>query len=387
MGCAGVLPVSLDLLLEAPLLLPLVDGDGYDLLSLLIKSFYINLIVGAATAPVMLFLLPSKNPYPGVPVTQRIRNIDWIGAFLVTASLAFFALALSFGGNQHPWNSGIVIGFFVASGVFAILFGLSQTILPGNTKEKRLFPVHYFLRKDMVLLATATGAGTCAMFAAIYYIPLFFQFTRGDTAIKAAVRLLPLIIMSVFTVVSSGVILSLTGYYTPLYVLGGILVIIGYSLLHTITPTTSEGPIYGYLILIGAGTGAFVQQGLAVAQAISPKIETEAALSFIMQGQLLGIIIGLAIAGSIFITHATEGLAALLPGVPIEVVKNAIAGTNAGYLKTLPQEVQTEALKVIVESMDRVYILGITAGAVAVLCGLFLSHKKLDMKNAAAGLG
>lgn len=317
---------------------------------------------------------------------KRLRNIDWIGAFLVIASLALFALALSFGGNQHPWNSGIVIGFFVASGVLAILFGLSQTLLPGNTKEKRLFPVHYFLRKDMVLLASATGAGTCAMFAAIYYIPLFFQFTRGDTAIKAAVRLLPLIIMSVFTTVASGAILSMTGYYTPLYILGGMLVVIGYSLLHTITPTTGDGPIYGYLILIGTGTGGFVMQGFAVAQAISPKIEAEAAISFVMQGQLLGIIIGLAIAGSIFITHATEGLAALLPNIPIGIVKDGIAGTNAGFLKTLPQEVQMEALRIIVESMDRVYILGITAGALAIVCGLLLSHKKLDMKNAAAGL-
>lgn len=365
----------------------LVDGDGYDLLSLLIKSFYINLLVGAATAPVMLFLLPSRNPQPGVSILQRLRHIDWIGAFLVTSSLAFFALALSFGGNQHPWNSGVVIGFFVASGVLAILFGLSQTILPVSTKTNRLFPVQYFLRKDMILLASATGAGTCAMFAAIYYIPLFFQFTRGDTALKAAVRLLPLIIMSVFTVVTSGVILSLTGYYTPLYILGGILVIIGYSFLHKITPTTGEGPIYGYLVLIGTGTGMFVQQPFAVAQAISPKIEAEAAISFIMQGQLLGIIVGLTIAGSIFITHATEGLAALLPDVPIGIVKDGIAGTSAGFLKTLPQQVQTEALRVIVESMDRVYILGITAGAVAVVCGLLLSHKKLDMKNGAAGLG
>jgi hypothetical protein len=43
-------------------------------------------------------------------------------------------------------------------------------------------------------------------------------------------------------------------------------------------------------------------------------------------------------------------------------------------------------LEIIVRSMDRVYILGITGGAVAVICGLLLTHKKLDMKNAAAGL-
>ena len=335
----------------------------------------------------MLFLLPSKSKLLSLSTMKRLQSIDWLGSVLVTSSLALFTLAMSFGGNQYAWDSGVVIGFFCASGVLAILFGLSQTVLPGQTKEKRLFPVHYFLRKDMVLLACATAAGTTSMFVAIYYIPLFFQFTRGDTAIKAAVRLLPLIVLAVTTTVGSGIALSLTGYYTPWYVFGGSLVIIGYSLLHTITPTTSDANIYGYLILIGTGTGSFVQQGFAVAQAISPKVEAEAAISFVMQGQLLGIVIGLTIAGSVFITRSTAGLAELLPNVPIGTVKDAIAGTNAGFLQTLPLQIQTEALAVIVRSMDRVFILGITGGAVALVCGFLLSQKKLDMKNAAAGLG
>jgi hypothetical protein len=318
---------------------------------------------------------------------KRLKQIDWLGAVLVTSSLAFFTLALSFGGNQFAWDSGVVISFFVVSGVLAIAFGLSQTVLTWQPKDKLLFPVRYFLRKDMVLLSVATGAGTCAMFVGIYYVPIFFQFTRGDTAIKAAVRLLPLIILSVFTTVASGIALSVTGIYTPWYVVGGALVIVGYSLLHTITPTTPAGAIYGYLVLVGLGTGSFVQMGFAVAQAISPKSETEAAISFVSEGQLLGIVVGLAIAGSIFITHATEQLSDLFPDVPIDLVKQAIAGTNADFLRSLPEATQEQAIDIIVRCMDRVYILGITGGAVAMICGFLLTHKRLDMKNGAAGMG
>lgn len=334
----------------------------------------------------MIFLLPSKNPHPGVPIFQLLKTIDWIGAILVTSSLALFTLAISFGGNEFAWNSGVVIGFFLASGVLAILFGLSQTVLPSNSKGTRLFPAHYFLRKDMVLLSVASGAGACTMFAAVYYIPLFFQFTRGDTAIKAAVRILPIIVCSVTTTVTSGVALSMTGYYTPWYLVGGSLVIIGYSLLHTINPTTSDAAIYCYLVLIGTGTGGFAQIGFATAQAISPKSETEAAISFIMQGQLLGVVIGLTIAGSLFITKSIEGLSALFPGISAATVKGAIAGNDAKLLSTLPPDVQQKAIDIIVQSMDQVYILGITGGAVAVLCGMLLTQRRLDMKNAAAGI-
>jgi hypothetical protein len=337
-------------------------------------------------APVLIFLLPSKNPQPGIPILTRIKGIDWIGAALVTSCLCFFTLALSFGGNQFAWNSAVVISFFVVSGVLAILFGLSQTIMPGITKENRLFPAHYFLRKDMVLLSVTTAAGSGAMFCAIYYIPLFFQFTRGDSAIKAAVRLLPLICMSVFWTVAGGGLLSAIGLYTPFYLIGGILILVGYCLLHTISPTTSDSAIYGFLVLIGSGTGMCVQLGFAVAQAISPKFESEAAISFVMQGQLLGLIITLAIAGSVFITDAIKGLTAIFPNVSSADIKGAIAGTNAEFLKTLPLEVQNEALAAIVRSMDTVFILGITAGAVVVLCGLLLTQKRIDMKaiNAAA---
>ena len=111
--------------------------------------------------PIMLFLLPSKNPHLGVSIFQLLRRIDWIGVILVTSSLALFTLAISFDGNQFAWSSDVVIGFFMASDVPATLFSLSQTILLGNTKEKCLFPVQYFLRKDMVLLSVTSGAGAC----------------------------------------------------------------------------------------------------------------------------------------------------------------------------------------------------------------------------------
>jgi hypothetical protein len=355
----------------------------------LMQSFYINLLVGAATAPVMIFLLPSHDPQPGKPLLQKFKSIDWLGIVLVTSSLALFTLALSFGGNQYAWNSGIVIGFFVACGVLAILFGLSQlpALMPGQTKERRIFPMHYFLRKDTVLLSVATGAGSCGMFVAIYYIPLYFQFTRGDTAIMAAVRLLPLICLAVFTTVASGAVLSMTGLYTPWYLFGASCLIIGYSLLHTITPTTSPSAIYGYLSLIGLGTGSFVQLGFSVAQAINLRSETSSAISFVMQGQLFGLVVGLAIAGSVFLTHVTADLAALFPGLPASTVKDAIAGTSTDLLKSLSPELQAQALDIIVTCMDRVYILGIVAGAVSLLCGIFLTQRRLDMKNAAGVVG
>lgn len=313
-------------------------------------------------APVMFLLLPSKPP-SHLSISKRLKQLDWLGAILVVSSLTLFILALMFGGNEFAWSSSIVLGFFIASAILALLFILSQTLLPyKKDKSQRLFRAHFFINKDMVLLSIATGAGTSALFLSIYYIPLFFQFTRGDSALKAAVRLLALIIVAIgFCIGGSGAIV-LTGYHIPWYIFGGMVVIIGFSLLSTITPATSNGVVYGYLIIIGAGLGAFVQMGFAIAQAISPKTDTEASISFIMQGQTLGIIVGLAIAGSVFLNRATEGLAALFPDLPPSSVRQAIAGHDASFLTTLPPELQQQCLQILVQSMDRVFLLGIVGG-------------------------
>src|SRR5205085_11206009 len=128
---------------------------------------------------------------------------------------------------------GIVIGFFVASGVLLILFFCSQTILP---EEKPLFRCIVFCQKISSYSPLPPAPGSYIIFVAVYYIPLFFQFTRGDSAMEAVVRLLPQIILLVFTTVGSGVLLSMTGYYTPGYMFGGIFVTIDYYILHIMTP-------------------------------------------------------------------------------------------------------------------------------------------------------
>jgi hypothetical protein len=49
-----------------------------------------------------------------------------------------------------------------------------------------------------------TAAGGTAVFIPIYMIPIFFQFTRNDTALEAGVRLLPFILLMIFAVISNG---------------------------------------------------------------------------------------------------------------------------------------------------------------------------------------
>lgn len=68
-----------------------------------------------------------------------------------------------------------------------------------------------------------------------YYIPLYFQFVRGDSALTAAVRLLPFIILMVAFGFLNGALMSKLGYYMPWYLGGGVLTTIGGALMSTNT--------------------------------------------------------------------------------------------------------------------------------------------------------
>src|SRR5205085_2162466 len=87
------------------------------------------------------------------PYLQRFKQIDWIGIVLFSGMIVSLIFALTFGGNEFPWNSGQVIGSFVTAGVLLILFAFSQTLyMPWQTEERRVFPVEMLFMKTTIIL-------------------------------------------------------------------------------------------------------------------------------------------------------------------------------------------------------------------------------------------
>jgi MFS family permease len=89
-------------------------------------AFYINLVIGAISAPGFIFYLPSIHPSQGVSVRDRLISIDWAGFILGTGTWVTFLLAFTMAGGQWPWNDGRTITVFVVFGVILILYVLQQ---------------------------------------------------------------------------------------------------------------------------------------------------------------------------------------------------------------------------------------------------------------------
>jgi hypothetical protein len=128
----------------------------------------------------------------------------------------------------------------------------------------------------------------------------------------------------------------------------------------------------------------YSQAGYAVAQAKVPKNHVGQAIGFLTTGQLTGAVISLTVGGTVLIDNATSGLQALLPDTPIDIIKNAIGGTAGTFFATLEPSVREAALDVIVNSIDKVYILVITAGAVGFVAAMLLKHERIFIDAAVA---
>ncbi|EFQ99576.1 MFS drug efflux transporter [Nannizzia gypsea CBS 118893] len=348
-------------------------------------AFYINLVIGGVFAPVYLLLLPSFEPLPNSTHKEKAQNIDWVGALLCIGALATIVMAIDFGGSEWSWNSGPSIALFVVAGVLFIVFGVQQTFYILCTETNRLFPVHFLKNRSLFLLFILNTCASSGLFISVYYIPLYFQFTQGDTAIKASIRLLPFVLILIFTIIFNGHMMSRFGYYFPWYLLGSAFELIAATLMYLVKPDTSAGAIYGYTALMALGVGAFNQAGYSVVQAKVQPNEIPWALGYMMVSQLGGIVLALGIAGAIFVNKATTGLLSLLPDADPEVVKNAIAGTSSSFFKSLSDYDQARALGVIVSAIDQVYILLIVAGAMGVVLSAFLNREKLFLEVAAGG--
>lgn len=288
-------------------------------------------------------------------------------------------MAVSFGGVLYAWKSATIIALFILSGVLFILLGVQQTFTILTTLRRRVFPIHYVTHKEMAILFAQIAAASTNSFIAIYFIPLYFQFVQSDQALRSGVRLLPYIIPLVFATLLNGAFMEKLKYYLPWFLIGGFLIIISNIMLFYVSLTISTAYIYAALVFGGLGTGLFVNAPFAIAQWLVPPEEIALAVGFITCAQVSGVTISLAIGNAVFLTVAENSITELLPGVAKADVQAAITGVGGAFLRTLSPELQRAVLGAIVVAIQRVFILGITAGVLAVVLALGMSRAPIDL--------
>jgi hypothetical protein len=237
--------------------------------------------------------------------------------------------------------------------VLIIAFALQQRFLLLTSLDQRIFPAGHLLFHSLLLQYLNNACMATSLFIPVYHIPIFFLFTRNDTALDAAVRLLPSIVVTIVMIMVNGALMPKFGYYVPWSFASGVFVLIGGALMFTVDSTTSPGEVYGFSVLIALGTGMSSQAAYFV---LPVKVATDGrygsgmvpdAIELVEMGQIGLIVHALAISGTLYQNLAFQFLSTALGGRGYSVVQlqGAVAGTQSEILLHASDEVRALAVK------------------------------------------
>ncbi|KAJ2983212.1 hypothetical protein NQ176_g845 [Zarea fungicola] len=359
---------------------PIVGGEFSQSTATWRWAFYINLVIGAITAPIYLFGFPSIQPTGDESFRSKIFKIDGVGTALSFAMWCVFAFVFVSAGSLWAWSDGRTIAMLVVCGVLLLAYATQQYFCLFTNRDTRSFPGHLIPDRTQTLLYITTSCSITTIFIPTYYIPIYFQFVRNDTAIDAAVRLLPFLLVLICTSFVSGYLLSRVKYYMPTYLVSGILLTISGALFYIfIKPSTAPGTIYGISIVCGLGTGMVLQSGYTIATLTVKPNDAARAISYQYFGQMGGIVISLVIAGQIFQSVATENLSRVLSGLGYSSadIAGAVAGVQSTVISQLDPEKKAQAILAITEAMRLSFTLVIIAGGIMTVSALLMKREKL----------
>ena len=320
-----------------------------------------------------------------VPIKEteedKIRRVDFLGAFTLVASLVLLLLGLNSGGNIVPWFHPLVYISLPLSVIFLVLFVYVET----HVASEPIIPVHLLLNQTVAACCLTNWFATMSVFGLIYYVPIYFQIIRGVTATRAGTLFIPQSAGTALGSLGSGFIMRATGRYWWMNVGIELMLITASSLiLGTFNATVAEAPPFIYLFIEGYAYGSILTITLiSLIAAVDHKYQaviTSASYAFRSTGSTIGI----TVASAVFQNLLKEGLYERFGDRPnaAEVIRRI--RDNVDTVKHLSPRWHDGAIEAHVDALRGVWTVVLGFATMTALVSFFIReqtlHKTLDRK-------
>lgn len=259
--------------------------------------FYINMPVGALAFGVVAWTLPKIRP------DLPDRTIDYFGAVTITGSLVTLLLALVWGGNEHAWNSPMIVGLFGAAAVFTILFCVAEL-----RARQPILPIQLFANRAFSISCIAVFLTSVGLYGAVAFLPLYAQSVIGFSATNSGLVLAPLMLGLIAASAISGQIISRTGKYKTIAVIGMAISALGMYMFCHLGISTGKGELIRDMVVLGLGLGATFPIFTIVVQSAFEHSKLGVVTAAIQLFRSIGGTVGLAVMGGLLNAHLAERL-------------------------------------------------------------------------------
>ncbi|KAH9908369.1 drug resistance transporter EmrB/QacA subfamily [Xylariomycetidae sp. FL2044] len=353
--------------------------------------FLLNAPVGAVATGLIAFIMPAQFPDIGRPASSSsssstrpttfrgkltrasFARLDIVGAVLLLFGSALVVFAFEEGGSRRSWTSPAILGSIVAGGALFLAFvGWEGFVGRKGSNSWPVFPLRLMKNRffsALVLVALLTGPPFNTL---LINLPQRFQAADGDSASRAGVRLLPMVL-------SSPVAIGVTGQLAtrwkvpPFYILlsAASLQLIGLGLASSVK-LASGNTMYGFEVILGFGFGMGLTTLLIYTPLVVDRVNLAVAMGAITQIRTLGGTIGLAISSTVLNNYLSAHLPSILSQQDIKQISESVQ-----YINSLPDSTRDAVRHVFAQGYGEQLRVMMYFSAAGWICSLVLWERRL----------
>jgi EmrB/QacA subfamily drug resistance transporter len=345
----------------------LVDSLGWE------SIFFLNVPIGVAAIAVTYWKLrESRDP--------NATRVDWAG--LATFSSALFMLVLALlRGNDEGWGSTTIVALFAGAAVLFAAF-----VLVERRVAEPMLPLHLFKRRAFTGIQLTAFALSGSMFALFLYLTLYLQSYLGLSPLEAGIRYLPITIASFVVAPIAGALLARVQARVMLSI-GLAATGLGLFLMSGVDAGSEWTTLLGGFLVAGGGVGLLNPVIADVAVSVVPKEQSGMASGINDTFRQVGVAVGIATWGAIFLGRGADKVSELTAGTPAasgdrprELVEAVSSGNLDQAVASLPpgtrESVADAAREGFLAGFNDILTLGTILAALGALVAFWLVRER-----------
>ncbi|KAI0405062.1 MFS general substrate transporter [Xylaria palmicola] len=340
-------------------------------------AFYINIPFGGFATILLFFSLRIPHTSQSSAL-ERFKKIDFVGNFLLAASVGSVLYALTYGGTRYDWNNPGIIVSLVLGLLGQVLFFFYEA---SPLCRDPVMPMALFKNRTSMAAYVATFLQTIISFWALYFLPLYFQSTQLVSATRSGIMLLPFSVIYALAAFVGGGIATRLGRYRIIHFIGFAIMTIGIGTFTMFDRNTSLAVLVVLEVIFAFSIGVITPNLLTAIQVALPESLNAASTGTFAFVRSIGTIWGVSIPAAIFNNRFDQLLGELSDEKAIAALSHggAYESASSAFVDSFPADVRDVIISIYERSLMQVWQIGIVFAGIGFLVIFF--ERDLALKN------